>query len=165
MPRNSLAADLVLALIAATLIWVAVCDVRSRRIPNVAVAAILLLCIPWAFVSGTPPLSSLAAAGLALVGGFTLFAFGVLGAGDGKLFAACALLIGLDDLLDLTILTGLAGGALALGGLALRPMRTLATLQVRGFVRSGISVPYGVAIAAATLWVLGRRLLGQPILG
>ena len=88
-------------------------------------------------------------AGLLVVGTF-LFGAGLLGGGDVKLFAACALWFDLSGGWRMLVAAALAGGLLAIFLLSVRPVvpppisRRFIALRARG------GIPYGVAIAAGT---------------
>jgi prepilin peptidase CpaA len=143
------------------LAWASVSDIRSRRIPNAAVLALIGLFVPWAAADmGATALSSLAAAGIALVIGVGLYAFKVVGAGDSKLFTAVALFAGMDYLLYFGVATALAGGLIAGISLAARPQRALVMFTLRGKGDYGSGVPYGVAIAIGGILVIWGMLTG-----
>ena len=148
-------------------------DLRTRRIPNLLTVSGLGLALGLTAAAGPNVfLSGLAAAGITLVLGFALFALGVLGAGDVKLFAAFAALLGLERLPAALIVCGLAGGLLVIGaavraGVLLPLLFNVRDMMVavvvpggRGanaVVRAvGVSVPYGVAISIGALgaWFL-----------
>jgi prepilin peptidase CpaA len=85
-----------------------------------------------------------------------MFAFGWIGGGDAKLFAACALWLGWSASLSYLAITGLAGGALAVALLGMRSvwLRPIAARGPAWFNRlatPGAGVPYGVAIAFGAL--------------
>jgi prepilin peptidase CpaA len=91
--------------------------------------------------------------------GFTLFAFGFIGGGDVKLFAAVALWLGFDrDLMNYMLIASLLGGALTLALLVLRQVPLPARLTGQSWLlrlhdqRAGI--PYGVALAAGAFLIL-----------
>lgn len=147
-----------------TLAWAAVSDIRDRRIPNLTVFLMLLLALPWIVVASASWTSALTAGAIALVVCFALYAFGVFGGGDAKLFAAVAVFAGLGDLLALTVATAMAGGALAAVSFATRPRRAVVMLQMRGRGDWGRGVPYGVAIALGGSLVLWTRVGGAPTL-
>lgn len=149
------------AIATAVLAWTAVSDIRTRRIPNWCVAALLLLYLPWAVVGGWPgALSGLEAAAIGLTVTFALYAFKILGAGDSKLFAACALFAGIGFLPYLAIATALVGGLVALVSVVSRPDRALVMLTMRGKGDFGRGVPYGVAVAAAAAIIIWAPLVG-----
>jgi prepilin peptidase CpaA len=139
----------------------AVSDIRSRRIPNGCVLILIALFLPWALTSGWPAaLSAVEAAGVALAATVVLYALKIVGAGDSKLFAACALFAGMQLLPYLALTTGIAGGLIALGLIASRPQQILVMLALRGKGGSVRSVPYGVAIAAAAAIVIWGPMAG-----
>lgn len=127
-------------------------DIWVRRIPNWTVVGLLGLFLVgltqgW-LASGV--LSCLAAFALALLAGFPMFVSRVMGAGDVKLLAVAALFAGMDNLLLLAVATALAGGALAITALAMRPYEEV--LAASGWPRPRAGLPYGVAIAAGALY-------------
>jgi prepilin peptidase CpaA len=165
-PTSEVARWVIAAVVTAVLAWAAVSDVRERRIPNRAVLIILILFLPWAAVH---PLSSdlwaLAAGAIALAATFGLYAAGVVGAGDSKLFAAVALFAGMSQLPLLALTTALVGGLIAVVSLAARPQRALVMLTLRGKGDFGRGVPYGVAIALAGAAVIWAVLMRAPLPG
>jgi prepilin peptidase CpaA len=163
MALTELARWAVALALTAVLAWAAVSDIRDRKIPNWTVLATLGLFVPWAFVSRDPWLLALAAAFIALAVSFALYAFGAVGAGDSKLFAAVALYAGLGHLAQLTFITVFAGGAIAAVSLASRPRRAMVMLAMRGKGDFGRGVPYGVAIAIGAAWVVWSAVLGFPL--
>ncbi len=149
----------------------AVVDLRRLVIPN---GLVLALCVLWLLhIESTPgvtpvaALQTLAWAALTLTGGCLLFARGLIGGGDVKLFAAATLWAGAGGLPRLLALTALIGGGLAL--LFLSPLGPRLT-AIRpadpapagsGALRVGRTpIPYGVAIAAAALIVTIPPYLG-----
>jgi len=159
---------LVLTILPALFIFTAVWDITSFTIPNFLVLALLLLFIVLAggaVISGTELGWSEAgfhilAGAIGLAVGMALFATGVIGGGDAKLFAVTTLWLGLNALFEYAILVTLIGGLLTLGILILRqhPLPLLLTkyewLQRLHDKKAGI--PYGVALAAAALVLLPR---------
>jgi prepilin peptidase CpaA len=100
----------------------AVCDLRSREVPN----WISLSLLSWAIVGTTFSLIEInwfgLVAGLMLAGalGAGLFALGAFGGGDVKLIAALGAVLGPGGLIYMLFWTALAGGALALVAAARR---------------------------------------------
>jgi prepilin peptidase CpaA len=99
-----------------------------------------------------------AAVGLAaLAVAFAFFAFGWIGGGDAKLFAATCLWFGPDAVIAYTLYAALLGGALTLLLLYWRNWPLPAVLTSQGWLvrlhspKEG--VPYGIALAAAGLLV------------
>jgi prepilin peptidase CpaA len=146
---------LILVLLSTTLVIASVSDIRDRRIPNWTVLVVAALFVPWIFVAPhVSILASLEAALITFVIGFGLYAFRVVGAGDSKLLTATSLFIGLSQLLPFLVLVALAGGAIAVLSMVMRPVRALVIFQMRGKGDFGRGVPYGVAIAIATVAIL-----------
>lgn len=141
------------------LAFASVRDISDRRIPNWTVAAVACLFVAWAFVVPSISfLSSLGAAAIVFAVTAALFAFHVVGAGDSKLMTALALFAGLSRLPLFVVATVLAGGAIALFSLALRPTRVLVMLQMRGKGDFGRGIPYGVAISLGGASILLSEL-------
>jgi prepilin peptidase CpaA len=145
------------ALLAASAGW----DFASFTIPNFLSVALIAAFGIFAVAAGLTPavIGMHALAGLlGLSVGFALFAFGLIGGGDAKLFAATAMWLGFSSLLEYVLITSLIGGGLALALLSLRKMPIPAIFAGRGWAlrlhdsKSGI--PYGVALAAAALIIL-----------
>jgi prepilin peptidase CpaA len=140
-------------------------DVWKLILPNmVAVLIAAAFCAAGLLL---PPgqiswLSHLGAGAAVFAVGLLVFRFSFLGAGDIKVMTAIAVWAGFDQLLILLICVGLAGGALAVSVLLLRhflrsltiyvPMSgTLAAAQV---VCERTKLPYGLAIALGSIWVI-----------
>jgi prepilin peptidase CpaA len=140
----------------AVLAWAAISDVISRKIPNIAVLALIGLFGLWAIAGGLAGLgSALGAAAIGFAVGFGLYLFKIMGAGDVKLFAATALFAGLAYLPMFALATALAGGVMAAVSLLTRPRRTAVMIALRGKGDFGRGIPYGVAISIGgvlTLW-------------
>lgn len=151
------------ALLTALLAWAAITDIRERRIPNWLVLVVLGAAIPWLLLGGAPIGSALAAGAIALTVTFVLFAAGVFGAGDAKLFSGLALFVGLANLPTLAVATSLAGGAMALVMAACQPTRALVMLKMRGAGDWGRGIPYGVAIAIGGGLVVWSQAIGAPL--
>ena len=143
------------------LVWAAVSDVKTRKIPNLSVLALLVLFVGWTATDfGAPTLSALEAAGIGLAVTVALYAFKVIGAGDSKLFAVAALFMGMGYLPFFALGTALAGGAIAAVSLAMRPQRALVMFNLRGKGDFGPGVPYGAAIAIGGIVVLWAAVSG-----
>ena len=155
-------------------------DLRSRRVPNWLVLPFLLagiLVSPWRYDWNTRGSSfgwhglgqSLAGFALGLLLYGLLFWMGGMGAGDVKLCAAIGAWIGPSQLFFALILTGLAGGVMALCWAVyagfLKELFSGAAELLFGWKRSGITrdlekdpgkfmkrkMPYAPAIAIGTL--------------
>jgi len=133
-----------LAFAAAGAAW----DIKSRRIPNWV--CLLLAVAAVAFVSAAAGESgllwSLAHAAIALTVGVALFAFGIIGGGDAKFYAAAALAIPLQNGLALLGWTSAAG--LVLLVVIIVGNRTVAKVRKPLGELRKMEVPYGVAIAS-----------------
>lgn len=144
---------LLLAL-AAALLTAAFTDLKSRRIANWLNAGIALGAPLFWYASGLslwPDVASqigVAVVTFALLS--ILFALKAMGGGDVKLLTALALWIAPAHFLKLVIMMALVGGVLTLffGG-----------WYVIKRQREKIAIPYGVAIAAAGLWVIASFYL------
>ena len=151
-------------------------DVRSLRIPNwLNAAGILGAFLMAAWLGGLPGFAAaLAGAGTALAVGFTLFALGIIGAGDAKGLPVLGALFGASALPGLlwwmAILAGALGIALIIArGEGLEFLRRW-SLMARGFLTtrtlvylaparesaaaSGLpfAIPMGLGTAAHQLW-------------
>jgi prepilin peptidase CpaA len=140
-------------------------DFRRLTIPNMLP---ILLSAVWPlhfyFTAAPSAYGALAAIGCALavfVVGAALFARGLLGGGDVKLLGAAALWAGPAETPALLMLTAVLGGALAL--FLLIPVGSQIAAFARGRLGQpivpterglAIPVPYGIAIAGASLIVV-----------
>jgi len=149
------------AALTGVLVWAAVSDAIWRRIPNRSVLAVIALYVVWAALAGGAALGpALLVAAISLAVGFGMFAFGIWGGGDAKLFAAVALFAGLAHMAAFVLVTALAGGLMAVVSLASRPTRALVIWNLRGKDALGRGIPYGVAIAMGGAVVIWCQLLG-----
>ena len=147
--------------ILASLVFVAALyqDLTTRRIPNVLPAVLLVIgAAKWLLVGRLADLGqALAAAAIMLVVTALMFWRGWMGGGDVKLLTAASFLIGGAQTPEFVILTALAGGIVALlvlvwtGIARLLPARagTEGPVELRK-----ATVPYGVAISSAAVWIL-----------
>ena len=141
-------------------------DVRTRRIPNELALGVGALGFLRMILAGdsTTALYTLAAAGVVFAVAFLLIRRDLVGGGDVKLLTAAALLIGYHDLLGFLLLMSLCGAFISLAmltadklGPMLRHSPRPAMLPVpenSGGTLGRLSVPYGVAIAAAGIVIL-----------
>ena len=151
-------------------------DFRFFKIPNRIVLSILIL-YPGYVLSSPEPVAwaySLMAAGAIFLAGLLLFRFGVMGGGDVKLLVAVSLWSGLENYLTLMVVTACVGvllipmsafmtslkfaraeAAQAGGAGVLTGARTFGSaLSGMRFVHlRGHWIPYGVAIAAAGIYI------------
>ena len=143
-----------LAALAIALLVAAFTDLRSRQIANWLTSAIALGAPLFWIASGLLPWPDIAmqigvalAAFVVLAG---LFAIRAMGGGDVKLLTALALWVPLSQFLELLLVMAVLGGILTLGFGIWHLMRRQ---------KDKLTIPYGVAIAAAGLWVLGTNYL------
>ncbi|WP_076068625.1 A24 family peptidase [Sphingomonas montana] len=149
---------LLLALFCAALLMAAWGDIRTREIPNALNAGIALAAPLWWWASGVDPWPGMAlhlgiAVALFVVfAGF--FALGAMGGGDVKLIAAVALWLPPVTVLPMLTAMALVGGVL-----------TLVVLLAHRIARKPgqPEIPYGVAIVAATLWIIANDILTVPL--
>ena len=134
-------------------------DIRTRRIPNELIVVILALAAFRIAIEGDPRagLYTLAASAALFVATFLLFWRGLLGGGDVKLIGATALLIGYHNFFEFLFVMSVSGALVAVAILArdrlgLRRATTPALEDRETPAR--LTVPYGVAIAAAGIVVL-----------
>jgi prepilin peptidase CpaA len=137
------------------LVFAAIADSRTYRIPNWISLGLVGLFLVAALASGEPlvgfwPHAALGAGVLVL--GYALFALTGMGAGDAKLAAAATLWAGFGGLYTWTFALALSMAALALGLVALRRIGPLAAVASRmRMLQRGAPVPLGVALSAATI--------------
>ena len=154
--------------LSALLILACVSDLRARRIPNTLVLVTAAVGALLA-VAGGDWVAGLARAGGGLVTGlaiwFPFFAFGMLGAGDVKLFAAAATFLGARAAVEGALYTALYGGLLAAAfmvatsGWSASLFRVGHATQQPMLLRQepsarGRRLPYALAIAAGVLTAL-----------
>jgi prepilin peptidase CpaA len=150
---------LLLVIFPALVIVAALHDATSYTIPNWIPLSLVAAFPVTALVLGLPlqAIEQQAAIGVAaLVVGMGMFAARWIGGGDAKLFAAAVLWIGWPATVTFLGMTGLAGGALAVGLLGLRsgfvrPYMPSGPAWLARLVEPGQNVPYGVAIAVGAL--------------
>lgn len=132
-------------------------DLTRFRIPNALVAALLLLYpVMLFFVPVPPPWIPAVIIGIAaFVVGFLIFVTKLMGGGDIKLLSVCALWTGPSMIGSFLIYTALFGGVLSIVLWLLRPLCARAANLPR-VLRVGEKVPYGIAIAAAFLFLLWK---------
>jgi Flp pilus assembly protein protease CpaA len=144
---------LTLALVAAA-VWAAIADIRTRRIPNLACAAIVVLALALAgWTGGIAGMTSALAAGLiAFTGGVIVHALGLVGAGDAKLVGALGMWTGLAQFP--AFLGFLAAFALALSVLSVATRGSLRRPAHDGPLAARAkkdTIPLGVALSAAAI--------------
>lgn len=141
---------------------VAYWDVRTRRIPNELIIALLALATVRIALYGDPKsaLYTLVAGGTLFIAAFLLFWRGLVGGGDVKLIVATSFLIGYHDVLAFLFVMSLSGGLMAVAILAgdkIRLRRAAAQMIESQETEARLTVPYGVAIAIAGIFILFIR--------
>jgi prepilin peptidase CpaA len=161
-----------LAVIAAILLGIAsLNDVATRTIPDLAPVGLAVIGIAVRLADGSA-VTALCSSTAVFLLGVLCWRFGALGGGDVKLLTACAWLVSPALVPNLLLLTALAGGVLACAYLALSWMaqtpptapsvgrtRSLAKRVWRAErwrIRRRAALPYGCAIAVATLFMLSH---------
>jgi len=150
--------------LAGLLITAAWQDLRTLHIGNGLSVAIAVLFVGWAvigLIAGSYTLEafglSIACAGGMFAVGMAAFAAGILGGGDVKLLAAVGLFAGPAGMLDLMLVTALAGGLL---GIAVLTGAPIGPVSPPGEAALRRRLPYGPAIAVGGLWVASRLAVG-----
>lgn len=170
-------APLVLSIFPMALLAAAISDVKRYIIPNwtsLLLIAGFLLASLTAALTGRFGLGDFAAqlgmgAGFFALG-FTLWACGVWGGGDAKLFAATALWFDPGSAAALVQYVLLIGGGMGVLALVVFRCRfalasvapVLATIDLEKYAKIA---PYGVAIAAGALLALPQSALFQALMG
>ncbi len=155
--------NLAIALVVAAAALAAVSDVRTRKIPNLLVGALLLAGLALNAAGGWKPAGlDLLIAALVLIAGTFAFSLRLIGGGDVKLLAAAAGTLGYPDCAAFLLCTLVSGGFIAVVYAAMRG-RLRATfanvhamaLPVFAGVRparpDGTPMPYALAIFAGAL--------------
>jgi prepilin peptidase CpaA len=143
-------------LLAVLLLLAALSDIRTRTISN-RLNLVIALLAPLAWwemgLSLYPDIAwQIGAALIVFAVFFALFAVGGIGGGDVKMVAAMALWLPAAMVLPAMMVMAYIGGGIALAMLIHRKWRKI----------QGVSeVPYGVAIAAAGLWVICQQNINQ----
>ena len=147
------------------LLTAAAVDTRDYIIPNRLSVAIVLL-FPAHLLTSPIPIDWLVSIGVAaatLAVGFALFAGKLLGGGDAKLMAACALWAGGEYIVPFLLMTTLSGGALAFA-MWLKTRFNVAAADGpelgTGKPVEARPIPYGVAIAIGGVHVALSKLVG-----
>jgi prepilin peptidase CpaA len=147
----------------ALLLIAAYSDIRTLKIPNTLVLAIVALGIIRLILLGSSIATIFTIGFVALVFliGFVLFLRGWVGAGDVKLLMATVLLIRYPDVPTLLIRMSILGALMAVGVVVLRIYAPLFLPRVGSYLAAvPRTVPYGVAIALAGI----VTILLQPLL-
>jgi prepilin peptidase CpaA len=137
-------------------------DVATFTIPNFISAALVAAFVAYAIGEGLPVHAVGAHLLTGLIGlgvGFALFAFGYIGGGDAKFFAAILVWLGnAHDVIDYALIASLLGGGLSIALMSLRRVPLPLALATQAWIArlhdSKAGVPYGLALGAGALVVL-----------
>lgn len=151
--------------------FAAATDLLTYKIPNrISIVLVLafLAIAPFNGLSWFAFMIHVATFAVALAVGIGLYAMGAFGGGDAKLLAAVALWVGLESLPTYIAMVAICGGMLAMALIMFRriPLPELASRQVwiaRLHERNG-GIPYGIALAAAALWIYPSTKLFSNIM-
>lgn len=171
-------------LIVLVVVAAAVCDVRTRRVPNwLTFPAVLVAIALNAFLFGLPGLwFSLTGLGVAFAVYFALYLLRAMGAGDVKLMAFLGAAAGWGNWVGFLLLTGILGGIVGVLLIATKgrlrhtfhnigsifwsvrfgraPYRDNPELDVRS--GQGMRLPHAVMIACGALGLLGAAAIWGP---
>jgi prepilin peptidase CpaA len=153
-----------LLLFPAAMAFAGAMDLFTMTIPNrisLGLIGAFLACGVLAGLSLEQFAMHLACGGVILIIGIAMFAAGLLGGGDAKLMAASAIWVGADKLMLYFLAISVLGGVLAIALVVYRRLPAgafnLPVWAARLHV-AGSHMPYGVAIAAAALWIYPQTI-------
>ena len=164
---DSLAEILLRAAIPALFVYACFSDLFTMRISNRLCFILAAAFLPTALLAGLPAgimLNHLMIGFGMLACAFALFATGWIGGGDAKFFAAVALWLGPDLLVDYLALASVLGGLLT-GAIIL--IRRYPPVVSQGWImklqdsRSG--VPYGIALGIAAVAMLPQGAVWRAV--
>ena len=140
--------------------YAAVMDFFTMTIPNRVSLALVAGFLATAVLGGMAWREILMHAGVGcgvLVLAIAMFSQGWVGGGDAKLLAAASLWFGLSQVLDYFLMVAIFGGILSVTMLAFRhaipPMVIAGRDWAERLHNKKTGIPYGVALAAAALWL------------
>jgi prepilin peptidase CpaA len=137
--------------------YAALRDLFSFTIPNWIPVAVVIGFLLAAVAEGNlwsiAALMHISAGGAVLIAVAILFFRGLIGGGDAKLIATASLWMGWAHLPSFLLLTALAGGVLALSWVVAKRMTSIALIPpwANRYFTAADGIPYGVAVAAASL--------------
>lgn len=140
-------------------------DLFTMTIPNrislVLIAAFILV-LPFA-PFGWPAIASHVGAFLVMLAiGIAMFSFQLLGGGDAKLMACAALWLGFESLFEYLVMATVCGGVLSVAILVYRGATLPAWFYGQAWAmrlhQKAGGIPYGIALAAAGLWIYPTTL-------
>lgn len=145
-------------------------DLFTMTIPNritLGLIAGFVIALPFSGLGWNGLASHAGAFVLMLAVGIFMFSRGWFGGGDAKLLAAASLWLGLERLFEYLILVSIAGGVLVVAILIYRGMTPPIWLcgqewAMRLHKKAG-GIPYGIALAAAGLWIYPKTAWLQAL--
>lgn len=150
----------VLAIFPGVMIFAAISDMLTMKIPNLASIVLALGFLVLALATGMPMIKiggHLLAGFVVLAICFVMFNLGWIGGGDAKLAAATSLWLGFGLLPSYGVLASIFGGILTLAILQMRRLHDVGGFLSRFAIgKAGdakVGIPYGIALAAAGLVV------------
>lgn len=150
-----------MVLFLSAVVYAAVSDLFSMKIPNALCLALIILFIPAAWLSDMSAAAIGYSVGVAVAVFavcFLLFVLNVMGGGDAKLLTALALWFGLTPaLLVFLVNVAFAGGVLTLVILVIRWKSHWVTdrgVWLPASLTTAKKIPYGIAIAAGALMAM-----------
>ncbi len=162
---------LILSVFPLMVVMAGISDFFTLKIPNWLNAVIAVSVIPFVLFSDMPMelfAWHIIAGLVAFVAGFVLFAANLIGGGDAKMLAACAVWVGWDALIPFAVITVFAGGALVV---AMKVWVFFADRKdnkgmdwAQGLLSKKPQLPYGIAIASGGVMVFPATWWVQQIL-
>ena len=135
-------------------------DFFTMTIPNRVSLALVAGFIGAAVLGGMPAIDMLKhfGVGLAVLAvAIVMFSQGWVGGGDAKLLAAGALWFGMNQVLDFMFMVAMFGGLLSMAFISFRQFIPPVMIAGRDWAErlhdKKAGIPYGLALAAAGLWV------------
>lgn len=162
---------LILSVFPLMVVMAGISDFFTLKIPNWLNGLIAVSVVPFVLFAGMPMevFAWHVIAGLAaFAGGFILFSANIIGGGDAKMLAACAVWVGWDLLVEFAFVTAFAGGALVI---AIKLWVFFADHKDKkgmewasNFLSKKPQLPYGIAIAAGGVIVFPASWWIQQVL-
>ena len=151
---------LILLIFPGAMAFAAATDFFTMTISNFVSIVLLSGFLVLALWSGMDPATiglHLAAGAAMLLIGFVMFAFGWIGGGDAKFFAATSIWFGWSYLFEYALAASVYGGLLTIAIVVVRGIRLPDFLKDMSWInrlyRADSGVPYGIALAAAGLMI------------
>jgi prepilin peptidase CpaA len=151
--------------------FAAATDLLTFKIPNrisIALVAAFLIAAPFSGLTWPGFFGHLATFAVVLALGIALFAAGLFGGGDAKLLAAAALWVGYESLPLYMAMVAICGAVLAIVLIGFRRVELPPSVLQREWIARlhdrKAGMPYGIALAAAALWVYPSTRLFSNLL-